>query len=37
MINTNIKIKAKEIINLKLTDHFKYNEDSEFLYDMEIY
>ena len=30
-------IKAKEIINLKLTYHFKYNEDSEFLCDMEIY
>ena len=26
MININIKIKAKEIINLKLTNHFKYNE-----------
>ena len=37
MINTNIKIKAKEIINLKLTNHFKYNEDSEFFDDMEIY
>ena len=37
MINIKIKIKAKEIINLKLTDHFKYNEDSEFIDDMEIY
>ena len=37
MINIKIKIKAKEIINLKLTDHFKYNEDSEFFDDMEIY
>ena len=37
MINTNIKTKAKEIINLKLTDHFKYNEDSEIFDDMEIY
>ena len=37
MINRKIKIKAKEIIKLKLTDHFKYNEDSEFFDDMEIY
>lgn len=37
MINIKIKIKAKEIIFLKLTDHFKYNEDSEFIDDMEIY
>ena len=37
MINRNIKRKAKEIINLKLTDHFKYNEDSEFFDDMAIY
>ena len=37
MINIKMIIKAKEIINLKLTDHFKYNEDSEFFDDMEIY
>ena len=37
MVNIKIKIKAKEIINLKLTDHFKYNEDSEFFDDMAIY
>ena len=37
MININMKIKAKEIINLKLTDHFKYNEDSEFFDDIAIY
>ena len=37
MVNTKIKIKAKEIIKLKLTDHFKYNEDSEFFDDMAIY
>ena len=33
----NIKIKAKGIINLKLTNHFKFNEDSEFFDDMKIY
>ena len=27
MINIKMKIKAIKIINLKLTDHFKYNED----------
>lgn len=37
MINIKMIIKAKEIINLKLTDHFKYNEDSEFFDDMAIY
>lgn len=37
MINTSIKNKAKEIIKLKLTEHFKFNEDSEFFDDMEIY
>lgn len=37
MINIKIKIKAIEIIDLKLTDHFKFNEDSEFFDDMEIY
>ena len=37
MINIKMKIKAKEIIKLKLTDHFKYNEDSEFFDDMAIY
>ena len=37
MINIKIKIKAIGIIDLKLTDHFKFNEDSEFFDDMEIY
>lgn len=37
MINIKIKIKAIEIINLKLTDHFKFNEDSEFFDDIAIY
>ncbi len=37
MINIKMKIKAIKIINLKLTDHFKYNEDSDFFDDMAIY